>query len=70
MPYNRALVEVVDILVRLDLADAATRADRLVIQFDAGVLVVEPGPLGVNRVGEGCPGTVDGYSGQSRTSAQ
>ena len=40
----------------LDLLDAAAGADRLVVQADAGLLLVGVGPLGVDRVGEGRAG--------------
>src|SRR5262249_55179595 len=37
---------------RLDLLDAGTAADRLVVDLDAGLPVVDVEPLGIDRVGE------------------
>ena len=43
----------------LDLLDAAARADRLIVQADAGLLLIGVGPLGVDRIGEGRAGAGD-----------
>src|SRR6266699_258395 len=47
---------------RGDLFDAAARADRLIIQADAGLFLIGVRPFGVDRIGEGRPGAgyVDG----------
>ncbi len=37
----------------LDLFDAAARTDRLIVQPDAGILLIGVGPLGINRIREG-----------------
>ena len=52
----------------LDLLDAAARADRLVVQADAGLLLVGVRPLGVDRVGEGRAGAgnVGGARGRDK----
>src|SRR5690606_28387585 len=39
-----------------DLLDAAAGADRLVVEADAGLLLVSVGPLCVDRIGEGGAG--------------
>ena len=43
----------------LDLLDAAARADRLIVQADAGLLLIGVRPLGVDRIGEGGAGAGD-----------
>ena len=40
----------------LDLLDAAAGADRLVVQADAGLLLIGVGPFGVDRIGKGRAG--------------
>src|SRR5262249_21297537 len=43
----------------LDLLDAATRTDRLIVQADTGLLLIGVRPLGVDRVGERGAGAGD-----------
>ena len=45
--------------LRLDLADAAARADRLVVEAGAGRLLIGFGPLRIDREGEGRAGAGD-----------
>src|SRR5579863_5842279 len=53
---------------RLDLLDAATRADRLIIEADAGLSFVGVRPFGVDRIGKGRAGAgdIDSGGGKSR----
>jgi len=43
----------------LDLLNASTRADRLIVEADAGVFLILIGPFGEDRVGEGRASTGD-----------
>src|SRR5262249_1962690 len=42
--------------LRLDLLDATARADRLIVQANAGLFLVGIRPLGVDRIWEGRAG--------------
>ena len=53
--------------LRVDLLDAAARADRLVVHADAGLLLVGVRPLGVDRIGEGRAGAGDVCSERAET---
>ena len=43
-------------VLAIDLLDAAARTDRLVVEADAGVVLVGVGPLGEHRIDEGRAG--------------
>jgi hypothetical protein len=51
-----------------DLLDAAAGADRLIVQADAGVLLIGVSPFGIDRIGEGRAGAgnIGGEGGCSR----
>jgi hypothetical protein len=44
-----------------DLLDAATGADRLIVETEPRLLLVGIGPFGIDREGEGgpCPGNIE-----------